>query len=102
MNHSACCMFTNSSDHSFVVDFVPDTSNNVLVACGFSGHGFKFASGIGDLLADMVEGEEGPTSKIVKDMFMLQRFNNDNLQSLKGMHELTISDEGEDERQLCS
>jgi sarcosine oxidase len=50
------CMYTSTRDHHFIVDRLPD-SDRVFVACGFSGHGFKFASVIGEALADMaIEG----------------------------------------------
>ena len=51
------CMFTNSPDMDFVVDTLPNREN-VVVAAGFSGHGFKFASAVGEALADLaVDGE---------------------------------------------
>ncbi len=46
------CMYTNSPDHQFIIDRHPRHSN-VIVACGFSGHGFKCASGIGQVLAEL-------------------------------------------------
>ena len=46
------CMYTSTSDQHFIVDRYPD-SERVTVACGFSGHGFKFASVIGEALADL-------------------------------------------------
>jgi sarcosine oxidase len=46
------CMYTNSPDHHFIIDRHPRHAN-VIVACGFSGHGFKFASGIGQVLAEL-------------------------------------------------
>ena len=46
------CMYTNSPDHHFIVDRHPGHPN-VLLACGFSGHGFKRASGIGQVLAEL-------------------------------------------------
>ena len=50
------CMYTSSPDHHFIVDRYPG-SERVVMACGFSGHGFKFASVIGEALADIaVEG----------------------------------------------
>ncbi len=50
------CMYTSTHDAHFIVDRYPD-SKRVTIACGFSGHGFKFASVIGEVLADMsVEG----------------------------------------------
>jgi sarcosine oxidase len=44
------CLYTNSPDGHFIVDHLPDHPG-VLIACGFSGHGFKFASVIGEELA---------------------------------------------------
>lgn len=46
------CMFENSPDHHFVVGFHPQHSQ-VILAAGFSGHGFKFAPVIGEILADL-------------------------------------------------
>jgi len=43
------CMYTNASDGHFVIDSVP--GSNVTFASACSGHGFKFASAIGELLA---------------------------------------------------
>jgi sarcosine oxidase len=45
------CMYTNSPDTFFIIDHVPDAPAVYASAC--SGHGFKFASAIGELLADM-------------------------------------------------
>ncbi len=47
------CMYTMTPDEHFIVDRHP-AHENVFVACGFSGHGFKFASVIGSILADYV------------------------------------------------
>ncbi|HEX8523267.1 MAG TPA: N-methyl-L-tryptophan oxidase [Tepidisphaeraceae bacterium] len=47
------CLYTNSPDHHFVIDRLPGREG-VIVACGFSGHGFKFASVVGEVLADLV------------------------------------------------
>jgi sarcosine oxidase len=46
------CLYTNSPDGHFLVDRLPNHPN-VLLAAGFSGHGFKFASIIGRALADL-------------------------------------------------
>jgi sarcosine oxidase len=48
------CMFTNSPDEHFVVDRHP-TYPQVSFAAGFSGHGFKFCSVIGEIMADLAE-----------------------------------------------
>ena len=47
------CMFENTPDNHFVVGFHPGLPQ-VVVAAGFSGHGFKFVPVIGEILADLV------------------------------------------------
>lgn len=46
------CLYTNSPDSHFILGEHP-TDSRILVACGFSGHGFKFASVIGEVMADL-------------------------------------------------
>jgi sarcosine oxidase len=46
------CLFTNSPDDHSITDLLPDTPQ-VAVAAGFSGHGYKFASVIGEIMADL-------------------------------------------------
>jgi len=48
------CLFTNTADGHFVVDLHPDYAQ-VVIASPCSGHGFKFASVIGEILADLAE-----------------------------------------------
>jgi sarcosine oxidase len=48
----AACLYTTTPDEHFVVAVHP-AHENVTVACGFSGHGFKFAPVIGEILADL-------------------------------------------------
>jgi sarcosine oxidase len=50
----AVCMFTNTSDNHFVIDLHPDCPQ-VSFASPCSGHGFKFASVIGEIMADLAE-----------------------------------------------
>jgi sarcosine oxidase len=47
------CMFTNSPDEHFILDMHPETAR-VAIAAGFSGHGFKFCSVVGEIMADLV------------------------------------------------
>ena len=49
---AATCMYSNTPDQHFVVAQHPEHSN-VTVACGFSGHGFKFVPVVGEVLADL-------------------------------------------------
>lgn len=51
--HTKICLYANSPDDNFILDRLPGFEENVSVACGFSGHGFKFASVIGEILADL-------------------------------------------------
>jgi sarcosine oxidase len=46
------CLYTNTPDHHFLIDVHPDHPQ-VIVASPCSGHGFKFASVIGEILADL-------------------------------------------------
>jgi sarcosine oxidase len=56
---SAVCLYTNTPDHHFVIDWHPDHPN-VLVVSPCSGHGFKFSSAIGEIVADLVtSGQSG-------------------------------------------
>jgi len=50
----AVCMFTNTPDEHFIIDTLP-AAPQVVLAAGFSGHGFKMASVIGELLADLAQ-----------------------------------------------
>ncbi len=46
------CMFTNTADEHFVIDHLPDHPE-VAIAAGFSGHGYKFCSIVGEVMADL-------------------------------------------------
>ncbi|WP_412163601.1 FAD-dependent oxidoreductase [Curtobacterium flaccumfaciens] len=46
------CLYDNSPDEDFVIDRV----GPLTVATGFSGHGFKFAPLLGEMLADLATG----------------------------------------------
>jgi sarcosine oxidase len=57
--HSATCMYSNTPDEHFVIARHP-ASENITVACGFSGHGFKFVPIVGEILADLaIDGVTG-------------------------------------------
>ena len=47
------CLFTNSPDEHFIIDVLPDCPQ-VAIAAGFSGHGFKFCSVVGEIMAELV------------------------------------------------
>jgi sarcosine oxidase len=50
---SGICLFTNTPDHDFIIDFHP-RHPEVLISSPCSGHGFKFASVIGEIQADLL------------------------------------------------
>ncbi|HEX2722707.1 MAG TPA: N-methyl-L-tryptophan oxidase [Gemmatimonadaceae bacterium] len=51
------CLFTNTPDHDFVIDLHPEHPQ-VVVSSACSGHGFKFASVIGEIQADLVMNKQ--------------------------------------------
>ena len=53
---SHVCMYTNLPDTRWIVDFHPG-HEQVIIASPCSGHGFKFSSAIGEILANMCTGE---------------------------------------------
>ncbi len=57
LKSSAVCMYTNSPDEHFVVGRHP-THDRVIVASPCSGHGFKFASVLGEVLANLATDQE--------------------------------------------
>lgn len=66
------CMFTNSPDQHFVLDTHPE-ADNVYIAAGFSGHGFKFASVVGEIMTDLaLDGGEKYAGQL--PMFRFARF----------------------------
>jgi len=70
LKSSKVCLYTYSPDGHFIIDVHPAHSN-VCVAAGFSGHGFKFASVVGEILADLAD--KGRTDLPI-DMFRIGRF----------------------------
>jgi sarcosine oxidase len=66
------CLFTNSPDEHFILDLLPECPQ-VAVAAGFSGHGFKFCSVVGEIMAELVL--DGHT-RLNTNMFRLDRFGN--------------------------
>jgi sarcosine oxidase len=64
------CLFEPTPDEHFLIDVHPETENAV-VGAGFSGHGFKFCSVVGEILADLVL--DGTTRHDI-GLFRLDRF----------------------------
>jgi sarcosine oxidase len=64
------CLYTMTPDEHFVIGAHPQF-HSVSMACGFSGHGFKFAPVVGEILADMAT--QGKTSLSI-EIFSPTRF----------------------------
>lgn len=65
----AVCMYTLSPDRHFVIDKHPH-HDRVAIACGFSGHGFKFAPVVGEMLAGLSERRQPDSSQ---NLFKISR-----------------------------
>jgi len=64
------CMYDVTPDQDFIIDRHP-ANPNVILATGFSGHGFKFGILTGCLVASLVTGDE---PEFPLDRFSLSRF----------------------------
>ncbi|CAH1857200.1 N-methyl-L-tryptophan oxidase [Convivina intestini] len=71
LNHGGACSYDLSPDENFIIDWLPGKSN-IQVVTGLSGHGFKFASVLGEIIAQRAQRQQ-----IHFDLspFSLQRFN---------------------------
>jgi monomeric sarcosine oxidase len=63
------CMYTMTPDEDFIIDRHP-SQERVSFAAGFSGHGYKFAPVVGELLADLATRDDASTP----EHFALNRF----------------------------
>jgi len=70
LKSSAVCMYTNTPDEHFVLDFHPEFPQ-VLIASPCSGHGFKFAPAVGEIAASLLLGE---TPRFDLSLFRIARF----------------------------
>lgn len=57
--HHDVCLYTMSPDTHFLVDHVPGHPRAAFAA-GLSGHGFKFTSVLGEILADLIHSGQSP------------------------------------------
>ena len=67
---ASTCIFTNTPDEHFIIDRLPENPQ-ALVVSACSGHGFKFCSVVGEIVADLVSG--GQTQHDLS-LFRLDRF----------------------------
>ena len=70
--HAEVCLYTNASDGTFIIDRHP-AAPGIAFASACSGHGFKFAPVIGEILADLAT--DGSTAWPI-ERFQANRFGN--------------------------
>lgn len=70
LRETAVCLYTNSPDGHFIIDHHPGYSQ-VIVCSPCSGHGFKFASAVGEAVAALATGSPVP---VPLERFKLARF----------------------------
>jgi len=56
VSDASICLYANSPDGHFIIDRHPEYPH-ISFGCGFSGHGFKFSSVVGEALADLASGK---------------------------------------------
>ncbi|WP_312074321.1 N-methyl-L-tryptophan oxidase [Atlantibacter sp.] len=69
--YGASCTYDNSPDEDFIIDTLPDAPN-ALVITGLSGHGFKFASVLGEIACEFAQNAP---HRFDLTPFALSRFN---------------------------
>lgn len=65
------CLYTYSPDENFIIDILPNTYDRVVIAAGFSGHGFKFVPVVGEALAQLAVNAK---SSLPIDFLKMNRF----------------------------
>ncbi|WP_230137303.1 FAD-dependent oxidoreductase, partial [Peribacillus frigoritolerans] len=70
MKYGKTCIYTMTPDEHFIVDKHPYYPH-IAIAAGFSGHGFKFSSVMGEILSDLIISG---TTKDDISLFSINRF----------------------------
>ena len=71
LERSEVCLYTNTPDLHFVIDRHAEYPEQVTVVSACSGHGFKFAAVIGEIVADLITQGK---SRFDLSMFRMGRF----------------------------
>lgn len=70
LKYGKTCFYSKTPDEDFIIDSHP-IHDNIFIAAGFSGHGFKFGSVIGEILSQLVLNGK---SELDIRLFKLTRF----------------------------
>lgn len=70
VKYGKTCFYSKTPDEDFIIDSHPDY-DNIIIAAGFSGHGFKFGSVIGEILSQLVVKGK---SELDISLFKISRF----------------------------
>ena len=65
LDRGRLCWYSDSVDNSFLIDYVPGV-DNLIVANGGSGHGFKFLPVLGEHVVDVLERKDTPYTQLFK------------------------------------
>ena len=69
--NSTVCIYTDTPDLDFIIDFYPN-DENIVICSPCSGHGFKFTPAIGEICSDLISDK---SSHFDLREFSLERFN---------------------------
>ncbi|KAI0809561.1 FAD dependent oxidoreductase [Xylaria sp. FL0064] len=56
------CWFADTADSDYIIDYVPDTANSVILLSGDSGHGSKMFPIVGDWVKSLLEARDAKQS----------------------------------------
>ncbi|KAI3805974.1 hypothetical protein L1987_21862 [Smallanthus sonchifolius] len=87
---SQSCLYSMTPDEDYIIDFLGGKFNEyVMVAGGFSGHGFKMAPVVGRILVDLASGGKAAAVQLNEEIkhFKLGRFEGNPRGNAKGFED---------------
>jgi len=64
---TAVCLYTSTISRRFLVEYMPDSHENIIITSACSGHGFKHSAAIGEAVAQLIIS--GSNNIEIMDMF---------------------------------
>ncbi len=65
------CIYTSTPDMDYIIDFLPNTNQKIIICSACSGHGFKFGPVVGEIIKKLFNEECEPIKQ-----FKIERFGN--------------------------